>query len=530
MNRRSFLKMSSALAVGSALPKPSIAKGSKTTLVVVPENNLAILDPIVTTIAITNSHGYAVFDTLYGVDDHLQPRPQMAAGHDASADRREWTVKLRDGLKFHDKEPVLARDCVASIKRWSERDTYGRTLAAFLDTMEATDDKTIRFRFKQPFSVLPNALGHHSASACFIMPERIAKSDPMLPVKEMVGSGPFRYLADEFVAGAHVAYAKFDGYAPRDEPAQGTAGGKRVYFDRVEWKIIPDAATAAAALKSGEVDWWQYANPDLIPMLKGDANIRVEETEPNGNLLCFRFNCANAPFDKPEIRRIVTSAVTQGDFMEGIFGAQEDGNWSECSAIFPCGLPGVEEVAKGMMGGAKDLKKLAAELKAAGYNGEKIVILQPMDVFQLKATGDILADLLTKLGMNVDLQAMDLGTFTQRRAKSGPVQEGGWSIFPTYGPAATIADPGINFLLRGLGEKGFPGNYRNAEIEALAAKWISASDPKDANRLVTDMQREFFTGPATVPLGRYLSRTAYRRDLTDRVKVTNMVFWNIRRA
>src|SRR6478736_1743516 len=244
-NRRQFI----AAAGAATLARPAIAQGTAArTLKFIPETNLAILDPIVTTAAVSTTHGYCVFDNLFAVDDQLRPQPQMAAGATVSDDGRTYEITLRDGLKFHDGEPVRAQDCVASLKRWSMRDSFGQALGAVVDDWQSVDDKTIRVRLKRPFPQFLRALGKPHSSAAFIMPERIASSDPMAPVKEMVGSGPFRFVANEFVPGSRMVYEKFEGYVPRQEPANWTSGGKRVNFDRVEWHVITDPATAGGAL------------------------------------------------------------------------------------------------------------------------------------------------------------------------------------------------------------------------------------------------------------------------------------------
>ena len=127
-------------------------------------------------------------------------------------------------------------------------------------------DTVIEFRLKQPFPLLPNALGKTGTSMPCIMPERLAKTDPNKQVTEMVGSGPFRFKADERVPGALVVYERNRDYVPRpDGPPTFTAGPKVVHYDRVEWRVIPDPATAANALVNGEVDWWQASTPDLLP-------------------------------------------------------------------------------------------------------------------------------------------------------------------------------------------------------------------------------------------------------------------------
>ena len=190
MKRRTLLAASAATMLA---PPGATLADSKQVLKFVPQADLAVLDPILTTAGVTRSHGYLVFDTLYGVtgpEDGFKAMPQMAAGHRVEDDGRTWRVTLRDGLVFHDGQKVLARDCVASIRRWGVRDTFGQALITRIDEVSASDDKTITFRLKRPFPMLPDALGKLAASICAIMPERLASVDPYKQITEMVGSGP----------------------------------------------------------------------------------------------------------------------------------------------------------------------------------------------------------------------------------------------------------------------------------------------------------------------------------------------------
>lgn len=146
MDRRTFL----AASLSAGLPMPALAQSERArTMTFVPQSNLAILDPIWTTANVTSNHGYYVFDTLFGVDRHLRPHPQMAEGYTTSDDGTTYQIKLRDGLRFHDNEPVRARDCAASLKRWAARDTFGRTLADAVEAWESVDDRTLRIRLKR---------------------------------------------------------------------------------------------------------------------------------------------------------------------------------------------------------------------------------------------------------------------------------------------------------------------------------------------------------------------------------------------
>ena len=511
-----------------ALATPAIAQPARAgTLRIVPSTSLTALDPIWTPAGVTTGHAYHVFDTLYSVNRALEPRPQMAESHEAAPDGRSFTIRLRPGLKFHDGSPVLSRDAIASIRRWSKRDAFGSLLGRALDGMDALDDRTLRLRFTRPFRRVPDALAHPVAVACFIMPERLANTDPFQQVTEMVGSGPYRFLPGEFVAGSRVAYARFDGYVPRDEPADYASGGKRAGFERIEWQIIPDAATAAAALQTGEIDWWEVAQPDLVPQLARNPRVRVADSDPF--IAALRFNCLQPPFDRAKLRHAVLTAIDQADYMAAISNGDEHA-WRTCFSVFGCGLPHVRELGAPSMKPPRDLAAARALVAASGYDGEKVVILNPIDLPAVTPHGILTADLLRKLGMNVELQTMDLGTMGQRRVSREPVSRNGWSIFHINTPGIAISNPALDFFIRGQGAGGFFGWYESAEMERIAADWTDSTTPADDDRLFDAAQTLAFADAPMVPLGSFDVRTAYRSDLTGVIPASVLYPWNVRRS
>src|SRR6478736_99432 len=293
MKRRTLLQ--GAAAGAATATAPAVAQPARTaTLRFVPQANLTALDPIWTSAIVTQMHGYHVYDTLYAVDGQLRPRPQMAEGHTVSDDGRVWRVRLREGLRFHDGEPVRAQDCAASLARWAGRNTFGQTAAKSVDEWGVADDKTVKITLKRPFPLLIDAIAVQNS---FIMPERLAKTDPFKATNEVVGSGPYRFLNDEFAPGSSAAWEKFDGYAPRQEPAEWSSGGKIANFQLIEWKIITDAATASAALQNGEVDWYEQAQADLVPLLKRNSDIVIAPSNPQGYIGGMRFNHLHPPFN-----------------------------------------------------------------------------------------------------------------------------------------------------------------------------------------------------------------------------------------
>ena len=415
MRRRTFLAASAATTL--ALPGATRA-ASKQVLKFVPQADLAVLDPILTTAGVTRSHGYLVFDTLYGVtgpEDGFKAMPQMAAGHRVEDDGRTWRVTLRDGLVFHDGQKVLARDCVASIRRWGARDPLGQALMARTDELSASDDKTITFRLKRPFPLLPDALGKRRPTSARSCRSGWPVTDPYKQITEMVGSGPYRFKADERVQGSLFVYERFAGYQPREDgEADWTSGPKVAHFDRIEWHIIPDAATAAAALQSGEVDWWELPTSDLLPVLRRGGKIKVAIIDPTGNCGLLRPNHLHPPFDNPAVRRALLGAIDQTEFMAAVMG-DDRSLWKMPCGYFPSFSPVANDSALAVLAGKRDYEKVRRDLLAAGYRGEKIVLMAPQDVPNQKAMSEIAADTMRRVGMNVDYQAVDWGTILQRR-------------------------------------------------------------------------------------------------------------------
>lgn len=524
MDRRQFLAGSAATLIAA----PAVAQNTRaTTLRFVPQANLTVLDPIVTTATVTANHGFHVFDTLYGVDAELKPRPQMAEGHEVAADGLTWQIRLREGLVFHDGTPVRSRDCIASLRRWCAREPFGQLLARVAVEWTAPDDRTMVIRLSRPFPLLLEALAKPDASVPFIMPERIAETDPMRPVTEMIGSGPYRFLAGEFNAGNRVVYEKFEAYRPRPEPPAWTSGGKVAQFRRIEWHILPDPATAAAALQSGEVDWWERPHPDLQPLLARSRDIRREVSDTSGRMAVMRMNCLHPPFDDVRIRRAVRLSVAQEEYMRASRG-DDPSDWSVVRSLWPRHTPYFEDLGAAVMPG--DLDRARAALREAGYANQKVVIINPTDFPDIGPLGQVSADRLKRIGMNVDLAESDWGTVVQRRTSREPVERGGWSMLHTTGGASAWANPAVSFLVRGQGAQGWFGWWKSDRAEELAEAWLYAPDPARQKALAAELGRLAMDEVSFVPLGQFVIRTAFRRDITGILPGSSPYPWNVRRS
>ena len=534
MQRRDILRTGAAgmagLAVPGGLASPALAQpAASRVLKFIPQSDVAVIDPIVTTAYVTRNHGFLLYDTLYGLDAEFRPQPQMAEGHTVEDGGRRVAITLRPGLKFHDGEPVRARDVVASIKRWGQRDAMGQALLAATEELVADDDRRLTFRLKRPFTLLFAALGKASSPVCFIMPERIAAADANTPIREIVGSGPFRWVANERVPGSRLVYARNADYVPRESgTAAWTAGPKRVNFDRVEWQVVPDGATAAAALQSGEVDWWEQPTADLLPLLRRNRNITVEIYDPTGLLGVCRFNHLHPPFDNPAIRRALLGAVEQSDYMSAVIGT-DPSNWRRGVGFFPPGTPMASEVGVEALTGPRDYDKVKRDLAAAGYKGEKVVLIAASDFPTLNALAQVGRDMLVKSGLNVDYVSTDWGSVVQRRANRGAPESGGWNIFFTFFAGLDFLTPASHLGLRGNGANAWFGWPTMPKVVALRSAWLEAPDVAAQQKLAAEIQGEAFHQVPYLPVGQYFQPWAYRRGITN-VLGGMPLFWNVQRG
>jgi peptide/nickel transport system substrate-binding protein len=510
----------------SLAPAAARAEAPLKTLRFIPQADLRSIDPIWTTAYVTRNFGYLVFDTLFSLDKDFKPQPQMIDRWTASDDKLTYKFTLRDGLKWHDGQPVRAADCVASIERWGKRDTLGQKLMEAVGEAQAVDDKTFTISLKSPFPLILDALGKLSSNVPFMMPERLAKTDAYQQIPEAIGSGPFKFVKEEWVPGNKAVFARNLDYVPREEAPSFASGGKVAKVDRVEWLYIPDTTTAAAALNAGEADWYEQPPADLVPVFAANKDITVATVDPLGNHGVLRFNQLQPPFNNLKLREAVLNLVNQKDYMGAAAGDPK--YWKTCAALFGCGTPFDTNAGADVLLKGPNPTKAKELVKEAGYKDEKIVLLSATDQSIVHGQALVTLDALRQAGLNVELQANDWGTLITRRTSKEPVEKNGWSIFHTWTSAPDFFSPAVNILVRGSGEKAWFGWPSDAKIEALIDAWFKAPDLAAQKRLAADIQIEAYANNVPyVPTGQFVVPTAYRKNL-DGIIIAPVVFlWNV---
>jgi peptide/nickel transport system substrate-binding protein len=511
-----------AAAVALLMPSLALAQGDKQVLKMVPHADLKVTDPNFTTATITADHAMMVYDMLFAWDSKLSPKPQMVGNFSVSPDKLKYTFTLRPGLTFHDGSAVTTKDVIPSLKRWMARESTGQKLNSFMASMDAVDDKTFTITLKEPYGLVLFTLASSAGTIPGIMPEAAAKVDPFTAHNNTIGSGPFRYVAEELVSGSKVVYRKHAGYVPRSEPADGLAWGRVAKVERVEWTSMPDPAVAAAALTAGEVDMIEAINNDQKVILRRSPNVNVEAMSKLGWFGMLRPNHLHPPFNHPKARQALALMIDQQEYMQAAFGEGQS-----CFSFFTCGSPNGTEV------GSEPYRKPNYErakqlLKEAGYNGEKIVLLGAGDLFHHNAVAQVTTENLKKIGINVDLQMSDWGAVVTRRGKKDHPYQGGYHIFQTFsdgvGGMSPLTNIGLGTACDGRNWFGWPCDE---EAEKLRDQYVRATTEIEQTKILEALNRRYWEMLPYIPLGKYERLAAWRKNLDGVLRTNVLALWNI---
>lgn len=512
-----------ALTLSACALFTGVPVSAQSVLRVAPETLSRVLDPHFTTSFTTRDLGYLVFDTLFAINDKFEPKPQMVGSYTISSDKLTYTFVLRPGLRWHDGQPVTATDCVASIRRWASRDSMGQMLTKFIATLVAADANTIKLVLKEPYGLVLESLGKVGAPVPFMMPERLAKTPGTEQVKELIGSGPYRFRADLFQPGVRIVLDKFADYKPRSEPPNWASGAKIAKMDRVEMISMPDAQTQLNALKQGELDYLERIPADLLPLLDANSGAKAEVVSKFGFQAVMRMNQLQPPFNDVRVRQAIARAVDRSMYAAVVAGDPKFA--TDCAAIFGCGMP--YESNEGIP--SLDLAAAKALLKEANVDMSKpLVMLHVANAPGIAALGYVTRETLVKLGFKVKMVAMDFQTFATRRLNTGPVEQGGWNLAHTTNSVPDQGNPLSNPFLVATGYPtsawGWPSD---PETEALRLKFAKAPDEAARKDIARQIQVRAYEQVLYLPLAQFTAPSAWRNNLDGVLKSPVMLLYNI---
>jgi peptide/nickel transport system substrate-binding protein len=525
LSRRQVLGGAAAMVAGGMLGAPSVhAQKRSRPLRFVAQADLKVLDPVWTTGYITRNHGYLVYDTLFGTDEQHQIKPQMIDRFSVSTDGMKYTFTLRDGLRWHDGQPARSEDCVESLKRWGKKDRFGRLLMAHTGKIAPVDQKTFTLELAEHFDFVLEALGKPSGNVPFMMPARIAATSPDQQIKEIVGSGPFKFVANEWQPGQQVVYVRNGDYVPRNELPSGSTGGKKAYLDQVIWRYIPDPDTAAAALHAGDVDWWEVPPLDFLPKIEQNPALRTFIPDPLGTQGWLQPNHLHPPFNNKKAREALLHMMDQVTYLYLALGQTK--YYRPCPSIFPCNSPyattaGAEPIIK------HDLARARQLVKESGYDGRPVVVIHVTDFPFLDKAALVTRQRLETIGFKVDLKVMDWSTNLVARASKEPPSKGGWNVIHTWFQADDVISPAVHFGVSGAGPGAWFGWPKIPQLEKLTTDWLHATDQTKRKEIADDIQKVTLGEVAYVPWGEWVWPTAFRSNVQGVLKFRVPVFWNV---
>lgn len=518
-----------ALLLASIVATTPAAAQQERPLRLTMNTELQILDPIVTPSVVTRAFGFMVWDTLVSPDSRGEMRPQMLEGWQVSDDRMTWTFRLREGLEWHDGTPVTAEDCVASLRRWAQRDGLGRQLMAAAREWRVVDQRSFVLVLARPFGQVIQALGKTATPVPFMMPARLASTPPTTQVPEVVGSGPFLFRREDWRMGDRVPFTRNPRYRPRAEPADGLSGGKTVHIERAEFVSLPDSTTRVAALQTGEIDYLERVPLDFVERLRRDRNLVV--TPGMGPAQIFgvlTLNHTQPPFNDIRARRALQAAIEQPEVMAGL-GLPSGMYQEHCSTIYMCGTPFASE------DGADRLRNPGPQrarslLQEAGYANQPVVVLHSQDSALINPITLVAVEQMRRAGFNIDMRTTDWSTVAQRRTSRQPVEQGGWNVVPLVWTGFDMEDPSGNPVLVHNCSNAYPGWWCDERQRALLEAFLAESDPARQRELAAQLQAMAHEHVSVVILGQFASPGAYRANLRGLLDVGFPVLWNIQRA
>lgn len=485
------------------------------------------LDPHASILAVAQQHGHLIYDTLFSRACDGSPKPQMVKDFkvEKGAAGAVWTMTLRDGLKFHDNTPVTSDDVIPSLKRWMSRDLIGRRLAQIGMEFGKVDDKTFTISMPIETPILLHALAKPRSVGAYIFRAKEAATPATESVTEYVGSGPFRFVRDEYVKGHKMVYEKNTDYVPRDEPSDCLAGGKIPKVDRVEWLVMPDNATAVAALQNGELDMFETPPLDLVPVLSANPDIDLKFQNLLGKMGYVRFNFTKPPFDKQDARKALIMMIDQADAMSVTAGGDPE-YWRACYSYFGCGGRNESSSGNDWMRDAS-LQEAKMLLAQSGYKGEPIVFIAAGDDEIIQKMSVYTAEALRAGGLNVDLQLSDFGAMMAKRLNPDV-----WNIFVAWNPVQDLDDPLVNLALADACDlkTGYAGWSCSPEIIALKDQWVREAEPAARKVLAEKIAKEAGQLLPYGLLGQFRQPIAIRKEFTGVINAELPVMWNIERA
>lgn len=473
------------------------------TFKIVGSGGLKSFDPLWTTASGTGQVADTILEGLLGTRVDYGKGPLTIVSWEQSPDLLTWTLKIRDGLTFHDGRSLTATDVVGTLNRQRNRAVALRLVWGefgpenFADFITVDDNTTFTMHLNEPTAFALDALANFQGFA----PRVVHKEWQDTPVEESgagkpIGHGPFMF--DSWTPGAGWTAVRFEDYSPSEFPADGTSGAQIPYMDKVEWIQIDDQTTRVAALQVGEVDFVQEFPAELLDRLRRDPTIQFIDSPPFR--LIGHFNHTLPPFNNRAARQAFVMAYENEKALKLATG--DDQFWRACGSLIRCGTTWESDAGAAGRYNVQDYDGAIALLKEAGLFGHKVVLTDPTDRQPAHAAATISREVLTDLGFDVDFQVMDWATQSAVRADPDA-----WNIFHTWGGSGT---PLGAMTYSEYQYEGYVNLYQDitGEQREIFSRWVRAKTEPELRSIVEEFQAFLYEDAIMLIIGEFFSQSA----------------------
>ncbi|WP_413375185.1 ABC transporter substrate-binding protein [Alkalihalobacillus sp. 1P02AB] len=352
-----------------------------------------------------------IYETLVTLNEEYEPVPMLAESVDISDDSLTYTFVLREGLTFHNGEPVTTEDVEASMNRWLETSSRAKLLLAGAG-FEATDDSTVILQLEERAADVLDIMAGQSEFPA-IMPKDVVEAADATGVTEYIGTGPFQF--EEWAQDQYILLSKFEDYVSREEERSGLSGKKEALVDEIYFQIVTDPFTRVSGLQTGSYDIADeipFDNYAQVSQMSGiETHLYLNRT------LTWFYNINEGPMADQKMREAVNTAINLDDLLLFAY-ADEDlfethPGYMNLAQVNWSNTEGEESYNVNDPERAKEL------LEEAGYDGEELVIITTRDYDYMYKAALSVQEQLQAIGMNVKVDNYDLATFLELKTDPG---------------------------------------------------------------------------------------------------------------
>ena len=498
--------LTAASAPASAQDQPRMGGVLKAGLI----GEAPTLDLHATTAVITQQITWHIYETLYTYDKNLTPIPMLAEGHVIGDSGRRYTIALRKGVRFHNGKEMTSADVVPSLQHWAKLSTTGKAVWKNVEAIEAKDPYTVVIYLKEPSGSLLFGLGSPNNGSA-IYPKEVLASAGDAPIKEYIGTGPYRFV--EHKPDRHVKLARFKEYSARSEAPNGYGGKRTAYLDEIYFIPVPEASVRLAGSETGEYHFAQQLRQDQFDRVKGQPALEPQIAKPYGWITAVP-NHKEGLMANRKLRQAFQAALEMEPILAAAIGNKAfyrlDG-----ALFYP--EQGLMHSQTGVTGyNQKNKAKARQLLKEAGYTGQPVRWITTKEYEWMYNTALVASQQMEDAGFKVDLQVVDWATLVQRRGKPElyDIFSTGFSLNP---------DPAIATSI----QCNWPGWWCHEEKEKLLADLARETDPRKRRAIIEKIQAIFYEDVGRIKIGDYFTLEVTRKEVRGFKPGPYLYFWNV---